>query len=134
MNQKRGTKRPLWSGRQVKVLHLSVARRSANSMSMNPRHAAALALVGWYLMTPNPISDPKLSGYPNLAAHLYEWQIYESFDTAKACQAEKEKLTDKWMPEVNQSKTKQQKEKAFLWMTSPVCIATDDPRLKENVG
>ena len=31
---------------------LSVARGSANSMSMNLRHAAALALVGWYLMAP----------------------------------------------------------------------------------
>jgi hypothetical protein len=32
--------------------HLSVARLSANSMSMNLRHAAALAIVGWYLMIP----------------------------------------------------------------------------------
>jgi hypothetical protein len=31
---------------------LSVARWSGNSMSMNPRHAAALALVGWHLMVP----------------------------------------------------------------------------------
>lgn len=30
--------------------HLSVARLSANSVSMNLHHAAALALVGWYLM------------------------------------------------------------------------------------
>ena len=32
------------------VRHLSVVRVSANSMSMNLRHAAALAVVGWYLM------------------------------------------------------------------------------------
>jgi hypothetical protein len=33
----------------VSVRHLSVALWSANSMSMNSRHAAVLALVGWYL-------------------------------------------------------------------------------------
>jgi len=32
----------------VSVSHLSVARRSVNSLSMDPRHPAALALVGWY--------------------------------------------------------------------------------------
>jgi hypothetical protein len=32
------------------VRQLSVARRSGNSMSMKPRHTAALALAGWYLM------------------------------------------------------------------------------------
>jgi len=40
--------------KKVKPHHLSVARRSANSLSMNLRHAAALALIGWYLMVPPP--------------------------------------------------------------------------------
>jgi hypothetical protein len=35
-----------------RVRYLSVARLSANSMSMNLRHSAALALVGLYLMLP----------------------------------------------------------------------------------
>jgi hypothetical protein len=51
--------------------HLSVARPSANSMSMNLRHAAALALVGWYLMLPvsslAATAKPKLLTYTNKA-------------------------------------------------------------------
>ena len=54
---------------------LLVARLSANSMSMNlrrmkPRHAAALALVGWYLMTPPPMLEPER---PGLSEPLGEW-------------------------------------------------------------
>src|SRR5258708_8608753 len=58
------------------VRHLSGARLFANSMSMNLRHAAALALVDWYLMVP-PISN----GTPEIAAPLSHWEIQSSYDT-----------------------------------------------------
>jgi hypothetical protein len=48
---------------------------------MKPRHAAALALVGWYLMIPS-------SMLPAGAAYkepLRKWQIVRSFDTADDC-------------------------------------------------
>ena len=49
-------------------------------MSMNLRHAAALAFVGWYLML-LPKSDPYL-GMLNVS-----WSaIQGSFDTAKDCE------------------------------------------------
>jgi hypothetical protein len=44
---------PRRTGRQPLSAHLAVARLSAKPFfGMNPRHAAALALVGWYLMPP----------------------------------------------------------------------------------
>ena len=46
----------------VSISRLSVARRSANSMSMKFRHAATLALVRWYLMVPLSQSDCSRSG------------------------------------------------------------------------
>ena len=43
---------------------------------MNPHHAAALALVGWYLMLPTAGNTPP---------HFARWEIVRSFDTAIAC-------------------------------------------------
>ena len=47
---------------------------------MNLRHAAALALVGWYLMVP-PLSNP--------SAPLSKWNLYRSYDTARECEVAK---------------------------------------------
>jgi len=61
---------------------------------MNPRHAAALALVGWYLMIP-----PKIEGWyfkdwhffngvrADERAPLDNWKILKSFDSAGECEA-----------------------------------------------
>jgi hypothetical protein len=49
---------------------------------MTLSHAAALALVGWYLMTP-PISTP---GKLNTDAPLPAWQQDSAHDTAAACE------------------------------------------------
>jgi hypothetical protein len=48
-----------------------------NSLFVNPRHAAALALVGWYLMLP-PVSH----GDFNENVPLSGWRIVQRFDTA----------------------------------------------------
>jgi hypothetical protein len=50
---------------------------------MKLRHAAALALVGWYLMMP-PTSPPN-SFTINEAAPLSKWYLIESFDSAESC-------------------------------------------------
>jgi hypothetical protein len=49
---------------------------------MNPIHAAALALVGWYLMMPFSMPDHE----PNTSAPLSRWAHYSSFDSAKECE------------------------------------------------
>jgi hypothetical protein len=103
-------------------------------VAMKLRHAAALALVGWYLMIP-----PRVSDWPVLVfdtnAPLSKWQQGGSFDTAKECNEDKKRsaglalqLTDKLSGE--------DKHKAMLsvmaMLSGPQCIASDDPRLKEK--
>jgi hypothetical protein len=122
---------------------LSLALLSANSLSMNPRHAAALALVGWYLMVPPGSME---GGFGDAKAPLSRWQIAFSFEDAGVCEAVRnrmmEKIRNKWATElrdpkdpkidaaVNQ-KTVDEMAK-FTGMNDWVCIATDDPRLKEK--
>jgi hypothetical protein len=47
------------------------------SETMNPRHAAALALVGWYLMVPPMYQHHEIDD----KAPLSQWRIIQSFDT-----------------------------------------------------
>ena len=55
------------------------------------RHGAALALAGWYLISPGPLAKSNLqSSSPVLVdvdKPLREWRIERSFDTVGKCQA-----------------------------------------------
>jgi hypothetical protein len=102
-------------------------------MSMNLRHAAALALVGWYLMVP-PYVNRKLS----TDAPLSKWEVYVASDSADECEALKtaslktagqEKITGK-----DGAVTERGAKVIALWfqLSNSQCIASDDPRLKET--
>jgi hypothetical protein len=54
-------------------------------MSMNLHHAAALALVGWYLMVAPPDADYLLV----TSAPVSKWIILQRFDAAKNCEEER---------------------------------------------
>ncbi len=97
---------------------------------MTPRHAVALALVGWYLM---------LLPRDSMSAGVFpvEWSaIQRSFDTAKECEEARAKTPvppDKEMAKLanrlgvslpSAAATPIVGTRAFY------CIATDDPRLK----
>jgi hypothetical protein len=102
---------------------------------MNPRHAAALALAGWYLMYPPQSLDmsgvsaknaetevPKrVKEYSQLvdALPLSLWKTRDFFDTAQECKHQKD--LDR-----NRSSG------ATADLAFEKCIATDDPRLKEK--
>ncbi len=79
-------------------------------------------------MFPSAIGEGSFKGYPDLSLPLAEWNIYQSFDSAKDCESAKDALENKLLLGVNAS-TGNAQERAFLWMKSPVCIASDDPRL-----
>jgi hypothetical protein len=79
---------------------------------MKPRHAAALALVGWYLMVP-PES--------HTTRPLSEWYHISSHDTASECEDDRVKLKDAYKRQNNQEKEK--------LMVFSECIEADDPRL-----
>ena len=109
---------------------------------MNLRHAAALALVGWYLMTP-PVST---SNDGNMAfvhsqAPIWQWKIGGTFGSTVDC----EKATEK------SQKNAQRDEDIGLESAARMdanignrtiaafeaaclmkCVSTDDPRLKRN--
>src|ERR1700686_5499604 len=59
---------------------------------MKPRHAAALALVGWYLIVP-----PKSCKRAELDANFSLWKIYNSYDMAAQCRAARDDLQGIWV-------------------------------------
>jgi len=125
---------------------------------MTPRHAAALALVGWYLMTPPTDYVTHLpNGSPNLDAPFSYWRNEGSFDSAKECKVGLEnniefakQIEKKVRKEESEQQESAEEEKmdqqgnvpkgfyrglrgyALTAAVSAQCIATDDPRLKEK--
>ena len=101
---------------------------------MSLRHAAALALVGWYLMTPplnsiEPLSPPRF-GFswktPNHASPpLKTWDIRHRYDKAQDCSNAKHQQV--------QSAIKGQDSNlpllTRLALAVAKCITSDDPRL-----
>ena len=54
---------------------------------MTLRHAAALALVGWYLMVPPATAPNGTKGAKLMTdAPLSRWFMHGSFDSAKQCE------------------------------------------------
>jgi hypothetical protein len=89
---------------------------------MKLRNAAALALVGWYLMMPPLGPDGRIQKY----APLSQWEISSSYDSADDC--EKVRLVASgWMPGANEKKTAHTPRG-----DAAICVASDDPRLKGN--
>jgi len=101
---------------------------------MKPRHAAAVALVGWYLICP-PLrfehpENPSDTGKVLLDAPISEWVVQGSFDSAADCEQAKSEFRAQsahWLLPKPSLVSAERLGKAF-------CIATDDPRLKRKWG
>ncbi len=121
---------------------------------MKPRHVAALALVGWYLMVP-PSSCFRKG--PNVDAPISGWHVKKSFETAIQCESDRFDMRQVWVPNPNpkpkptkvpdlgekRKKTLSEWEAerrvsldlqghyvpANPFALAAQCIATDDPRL-----
>jgi hypothetical protein len=92
---------------------------------MKLRHAAALALVGWYLMLP-PRDTTMPEGF-NSSAPLNRWLQARAFDSAKACEDGISEFLG--YAKAGQSADDKVMQGALIMAQ---CIATDDPRLKPN--
>ena len=104
---------------------------------MTLRHAAALALVGWYLMVP-PYNDNFVI---DSRAPLSQWQVFMPYDDAATCEAvltdrvrvattvlnHPERYTHDYRPGTADRFITQQRQFEFAQ-----CIASDDPRRKEK--
>jgi hypothetical protein len=99
-------------------------------------HAAALALVGWYLMVPPMHAcDGCVIGKPNFDACLQtclnqfkersNWSVRGSYDSAAECSNAKMRM-------LNLEATVGKDQSIFENILNAECIATDDPRLKVN--
>jgi hypothetical protein len=120
--------------------------------AMTLHHAAALALVGWYLMVPFADAPGKP---PNLHAPLSQWNQMGAFDTAVACDKEREsrrKLASdaleqvkheiEALPDTGNRPLSEAAPKVYsddvtasteaVAVAASRCIASDDPRLKGN--
>jgi hypothetical protein len=105
-------------------------------MSMKSRHAAALAIVAWYLMIPPIGADNKVDAH----APLSNWRKGVSFNSQKECDDSlKDAIQNPMTPDEYQAAAKQtQKAKmkplSISEMTKRTaesqCVAGDDPRLK----
>jgi hypothetical protein len=97
-------------------------------MSFQPlvrRHAAALALVGWYLMMPPPPDRP--NGPVDISASLSRWEIIDSFDGAEEC-SKYRFIIQGFMADPTTGKKRDPTPRG----AAAVCISTDDPRLKSK--
>ncbi len=92
---------------------------------MKSRHAAALALVGWYLMVP-PWTAPDTF---DSKAPISKWQVFLSFDSAQQCQDAQIDYHAKWRRNAFQRNERVVAYNVRLFGEAQ-CIATDDPRLK----
>ena len=113
---------------KLRICRLSVARRSANSLSMNLRHAAALALVGWYLMIPPHPTDTTLDS----DAPLSKRRVYDAFDTAATCDTARASEEQDWKSKADADPDNALAKFLVKSLLTSQCIATDDPRLKEK--
>jgi hypothetical protein len=96
---------------------------------MRVRHAAAFALVGWYLLTPPMSPDAKKidSDQP-----LSKWNHSASFDLAKECEATRINLYQSAMKDLPKKSGDPLGGLMLIAEMSAECIQADDPRLKQN--
>ena len=102
---------------------------------MNLRHAAALALVGWYLMVPP--DHPKLddsTGWVSQAP-LRDWQIVQRFDATSACEKRRHEIISDAMHAIKPDSLAGHAAAVlsdYAISNNAACVSRDDPRLKEQ--
>jgi hypothetical protein len=102
---------------------------------LNPRHAAALALVGWYLMVPPTFENQYGAIQADDSTPVSKWGQQAVYDSAGACNEGKSDyfkqsvLASKLVDKTNGPKAGAAIAVAAL---NAQCIASDDPRLKGN--
>ena len=99
---------------------------------MKPRHAAALALVGWYLMLP-PINSWPGTPWIDRNAPLSKWTMQAAFNSAHDCETARGKHETDFAFAVNSEMAKRHEtdpNPSSQIDDGALCIASDDPRLK----
>lgn len=97
---------------------------------VKPRHAVALALVGWCLMVPPPVlhTSPPV----DLDAPLSEWRLFSVHNSAAECERGLVAFYKLAKTELVANPGDERDRIQFYQLESSQCVATDDPRLKEK--
>jgi hypothetical protein len=101
---------------------------------MKPRHAAALALVGWYLMVPPIISHaPK----PDLSAPKSKWSAYGPFSSQGECERRHRKMITygdsfQFRARMKILSSESALDDELKCLAAGHCILRDDPRGTSN--
>jgi hypothetical protein len=113
---------------------LSFSWASRYNPAMKLRHAAALALTGWYLMLPPTIPD---SYEVNQGAPLSQWTIRNTFPRNAGCENAKYRMREQALAaQAEHSATGRRghgNPDVFCIRCNAQCVAEDDPRLKAKV-
>ena len=102
---------------------------------MNLRHAAALALVGWYLLMPPILIDgdkAKVDGSVPLSKWDRGDRVYETESACEETNARLRAIAESHKNWIGPSGSADAADHRYVLLTSERCIATDDPRLKEK--
>jgi hypothetical protein len=100
---------------------------------MKPCHAAALALVGWYLMVPpyGSYHKPPLGRFTVYTdAPLAEWTVDSGYDKADECNKVQQTFQARGAPDERKYKLGSEYWAVVASLSFAQCIASDDPRLK----
>jgi hypothetical protein len=84
---------------------------------MKLRHTAAVALVGWFLITP----PPQTNGHYDTSAPLSQWKIEGGAGTRKECEETQAFLSSSALKEKRPSDLEAARDAK--------CVPMDDPRL-----
>jgi len=100
---------------------------------MKPYHAAALALVGWYLMIPPTVPE---THQVNKSVPLSQWTIRRTFPHNQGCEAAKFNLRKQALAhnaEVDATGRRRVVDPdLFCVLCNAQCVEDNDPRLKPN--
>jgi hypothetical protein len=102
--------------------------------AMNLRHAAALALLAWYLVLPPVVlSFPTAGPEFDTAAPLSTWSRQGTFITEPECRKSLEDRRSELGHRLYELRTRNSsalsRTRPYQWQAAD-CIASDDPRLK----
>ena len=112
-------------GRARKDSALRFWKRARYKIGMRPRPAAALALVGWYLVTPPSLPNGRLDE----SAPIGSWDRQESYASSDECKNGRTRLLNLGPASGTTPQELAEMRQAVL---KSLCIATDNPRLKEK--
>ena len=96
---------------------------------MKARHAAALALVGCYLVVP-PYSERPIP--PRNLPPLSKWSIYQRYNTYDECRQVRSDIISGWLQDSPPDFVQRFGNNFKSIFARAECVATDDPRLKEK--